>query len=132
MTRPLEIVTEVPDENSVKRAVIQFLLYKGYFVLRINSGAAAGEYEDKQGQVKKRFMRFVQWHARGVTFKEGQAGTSDLLAIKEGHPPLAIETKRLGNTPSDAQRRFMAEWESYGGRAIVAYSVTDVEKALNQ
>lgn len=132
MTKPLELITEVPDENSVKRAVIQFLLYKGYFVLRINSGAAAGEYEDKKGNIKKRFLRFVQWFAGGATFKEGQAGVADLLAFQKGYPPLAIETKRPGNTPTEAQKRFLAVWAEHGGVWCVAESVADVERALSE
>lgn len=132
MSNPLEIVTEVPTENQIKNAIIQFLLLNGFLVLRVNSGAAAGQYQDQQGRTKKRFMRFCQWFSQGVTFKEGQAGVSDILAIREGCPPIAIETKRPGNMPTDAQKRFIAAWAEHGGVAIVAESVTDVERVLSQ
>lgn len=132
MTKPLEIVTEVPSENAIKKAIIEYLIYKGYLVLRVNSGAALGQYEDKQGQVKKRFLRFVQYFAQGLTFKEGQAGVSDLLAFKEGQNPLAIETKVPGKKATEAQDRFMTAWAEHGGVWCVAESVDDVERVLSQ
>lgn len=132
MTNQLELVTEIPTENQIKKAIIEYLVYRGWLVLRINSGAAAGQYEDKQGHTKKRFMRFVHWHALGVTFIEGQAGVSDLLAIHQDRPPLIIETKRPGKTPTEAQKRFMAAWAEHGGDWVVAESVDDVQEALSQ
>lgn len=133
----LEIVTPVPTENDIKRAIIQYLILKGCLVLRVNSGAAMGQYEDKKGNVKKRFMRFSQWYAGGVTFEEGQAGVSDILALwlppKGPSKLLAIETKTPARRfeVTDAQRRFMAEIEARGGMAIVASSVDDLIKALD-
>lgn len=127
MSKALEVITDVPTENQIKNAIIQFLTIKGYLVLRVNSGAAAGEYEDKQGHTRKRFMRFVQYFAAGLTFKEGQAGVSDILAFKEGQTPLAIETKVPGKKATEAQERFMAEWVRAGGVAIVATGIQDIE-----
>lgn len=130
MTNQLEIVTPVPTENDIKRAIIQYLILKGCLVLRVNSGGAMGQYEDKQGQVKKRFLRFIQWFAGGVTFKEGQAGVSDILAIYQGRP-IAIETKRHGNTTTEAQKRFLGTWAEHGGLWCVAESVNDVQQAFD-
>lgn len=129
----LKLVSEVPTENQIKLAIIQFLILKGALVLRVNSGAAAGEYQDQQGRTRKRFLRFTQWYAQGLSFEEGQAGVSDVLAIL---PPWAskvgqllfvvVECKVPGNTPTVAQRRFMAEVEARGGTAIVATGVDDL------
>lgn len=125
----LKLVSEVPTENQIKRAIISYLLYKGCLVLRVNSGAAKGQYKDRRGNVKERFMRFTQWFTSGLTFKEGQAGVADILAIHNGLP-VAIETKRPGNTPTPAQQRFLDEWTAHGGVSIVAQSVEDVQKVL--
>lgn len=131
----LKLVSEVPTENQIKRAIISYLLYKGCLVLRVNSGAAKGQYKDRRGNVKERFMRFTQWHSSGVTFTEGQAGVSDILALWPNPESgdcwlLAIETKRPGNTPTPAQQRFLDEWTAHGGVSIVAQSVEDVQKVL--
>jgi hypothetical protein len=136
MTR-LKLISEIPDENSIKQAIIAYLIYRGCLVLRVNSGAVTGQYEDKKGHIKERFMRFVHWQAPGVAYKEGKAGVSDILALypdPNGGPCrfLAIETKRPGNTPTPAQERFLAEWQQRGGIALVAESVEDVEAALDQ
>lgn len=125
MSKALELTTEVPTENQIRNAIIEFLIYHGFLVIRINSGAAATTENGK-----RRFVSFVKWWAAG----EGPrtAGVSDLLCFKPGKKPLAIETKRPGNTPTEAQRRFMEEWERYGGLVLVAESVTDVEKVIGE
>lgn len=121
----------LPDENAIKRAIIQYLLYRGALVLRVNSGAAMGQYHDKQGRAKQRFLRFSQWYASGISFKEGQTGVSDILAIID-KVLIAIETKAPNRKDevTEAQRRFLDEVERRGGLAIVASSVADVEAAL--
>lgn len=126
----LELVAPVPDENSVKRDIIAFLVYQGAVVLRINSGAVKGKYEDKQGNIKERFMRFVQWFALGVTDKEGRAGVSDILALLRDGRTLIVEAKRQGNTPTPAQERFMEEVRKRGHLVIAADCLEDVEQAL--
>lgn len=133
----LDLVAPVPDENSVKRAVIAYLLYRGCLVLRVNSGAAAGQYQDQQGNVRKRFLRFAHWYAGGISEKEGRAGISDIIALwlnpDDGVSRLiAVETKtpQRKDEVTDAQRRFMAEVERRGGIAVVASDVSDVQAAL--
>lgn len=143
----LELVAPVPDENAIKKSIIQFLVYKGAIVLKINSGAAAGQYQDKQGYTKKRYVEFVHWYAQGVSFNEGKAGVSDILALLPlggglspfGDPQglyrfvfIVIETKtpQRKDEVTEAQRRFMAEVEARGGIAIIATGIEDVEAAL--
>lgn len=125
MSKPLEIVTEVPTENQIRNAIAEYLIYDGWLVIRINSGAAVVTENNK-----RRFVSFVKWMSLGQGTQT--AGVSDLLCIKAGHPPIVIETKRPGNTPTEAQKRFMAQWEAHGGVALVAESVADVERILNQ
>lgn len=126
----LELVTPVPDENTIKRNIISFLVYQGAVVLRINSGAVKGKYEDKYGNLKERFMRFVQWFALGVSDKEGRSGVSDILALLRDGRTLIVEAKRPGKTPTPAQEKFMEEVRQRGHLVITADSVEDVEKAL--
>lgn len=134
----LELVTPVPDENSIKKDVIAFLVYKGAMVLKVNSGAAAGQYQNKQGYTRKRYVEFVHWYAQGISYDEGKAGVSDILALLPLENGLyrfvfiVVETKtpQRKDEVTEAQRRFMAEVEARGGLAVVATSIEDVEKAL--
>jgi len=121
------------SENNLKRAVIDYLVRVGALVIRVNSGAVNGEYQNRSGQTKTRFFRFAQWFGLGVSISEGQAGISDILALIPADPvaiPIAIETKLPGNKPTLSQERFMAEWRQRGGVVVVAYSVDDVIEAI--
>ena len=127
------------DENQVKRSIIDYLVLTGWLVLRINSGAYAGEHTDKQGQTRKRFLRFVKWFAGGIEDKDGKAGVSDILALHPSGPNgqpviLAVETKRPGKAAnvSEAQKRFLAQWADHGGVWLVAEDVEDVILGLSQ
>jgi len=125
MTKPLELVSEIPTENEIRNAIAEYLAYDGWLVMRVNSGAAVTTENGK-----RRFVQFIKWMVLGAGVQT--AGVADLLAIRSGQPPLAIETKRPGNVPTEAQRRFMAEWERHGGKAIVASSVDDVQEAIGE
>lgn len=130
----LELVTPVPapDENAVKNAVIQYLTLIGALVLRVNSGAVKGKYEDKQGRIKSRFWWVSHWFAGGISFDEGKAGISDILCLLPSGKFVAVETKtpQRKDEVTEAQRRFMAEVEARGGISIVATGVEDVQEAL--
>lgn len=134
MTKPLEIVTgevarrgQVPTENEIRNAIAEYLVYNHWLVLRVNSGAAVTVENGK-----RRFVSFVKWSVLGENPQT--AGVSDLLALHPdpAYKPLAIECKRPGNTTTEAQERFMAAWTEHGGIAVVAQSIDDVKKALNQ
>lgn len=114
-------------ENDIRNACADYLQYQGFLVLRVNSGAAVVIENGK-----RRFINYVKYFALGDVPQT--AGVSDLLAI---HPdparkPIACECKMPGNTPTEAQRRFMAQWEKHGGRAVVASSVNDIERILSE
>lgn len=114
------------SENDIRNACAEWLIYDGWLVLRINSGAAT--VKDEKG--KRRWMWFTKWMALGEGTQT--AGVSDLLCLKPSQPPLVVEAKVPGNTPTEAQRRFMAQWEAHGGKAVVAYSIEDVERVLSE
>jgi hypothetical protein len=109
------------SENEIRNACAEWLLYHGWLVLRINSGAAVSE--NAAGKV--RFVSFSKWQVLGDDVHTD--GISDLLAIHPDYPPLVIEAKMKGNHPTPAQLRFMAAWEAAGGRAIVARGIGDIE-----
>lgn len=112
-------------ENEVKRAILEYLLYNRWLVLRINSGGVTGEHNGK-----KRFVRFCYWQHLGTD--ESSAGISDILAIKEGFPALCVECKAPGKLAavSVAQDRFLAAWRQSGGVSLVCESVEDLVYGL--
>lgn len=111
-------------ENEVKRAILEYLLYNRWLVLRINSGGVTGEHNGK-----KRFVRFCYWQHLGTD--ENSAGIADILAVKDGQF-LAVECKAPGKRGAlrVAQDQFLAAWTQHGGIAIVAESVEDVVMGL--
>lgn len=112
------------SENEIRNACADWLLFHHWLVLRINSGAATSEGAGG----KLRFVSFNRWQTLGIDPQT--AGVSDLICFKAGCPPLAVEAKMKGNTPTPAQLRFMAAWEAAGGVSIVAHSVDDLEAVL--
>lgn len=101
-------------ESELVKSILEYLVWKKIFAWRNNTGAVVAENKGK-----KRFFRF------------GLVGSADILAIL---PPngrlLAIECKREGNVPTEAQRRFLEQIKASGGLATVVYSLADVEEAL--
>lgn len=87
---------------------MQYLRFKGYFILRLNSGAIR--------TVKNDLIRLAP------------AGTPDILAIKQGGCTF-IEVKRNKKLkPTALQLAKMDELRGYGARCLVASSVEDLEK----
>jgi len=115
------------SENDVKNAIIDYLLYRGALVLRINSGAAIGDADNG----KRRFLSFVRWFVPGLTRDEQGRGVSDILGLWQGRW-LAIETKAPGkrDNVTAAQARFLEEVRARGGIGIVAESIDDVAGVL--
>ena len=98
------------SEAEVQKAIIQFLKLKGIFVYRQNAGAF------KVGD------RFVSM---------GKVGIADVICITHGGKYTAIEVK----TPkkgvlSPAQVEFLRDVRKAGGIAMVATSVDDVVRLL--
>lgn len=107
------------SEHDLQNAIFDLLVYNGWLVVRINSGAAVGANNGI-----KRFIRFVTWQVLGMG--KQSAGVSDLLAFRDG-VLLAIEVKRPGKKASDAQREFLQAVRDRDGMTLVADSVESVE-----
>lgn len=106
-------------ESSLVKQIIQYLNYIGHYVWRVNTGAFAGQYTNKQGVRKTRFIQF------------GKKGMSDILGIhKDTGQLIAIECKVGNNKPSQFQKDFLEDIKSRNGIAILAYKLEDVSEVL--
>lgn len=112
-------------EADVLQAILEYLVWRGAVVLRVNSGAVMARAEG----LTPRFIRFVRWFApaSGMSKAAGD-GCSDILACWNGKF-LAVETKRPGrkHKVTAAQRAFLDAVTAAGGYALVADCVEDVE-----
>lgn len=99
--------------NNVTAAIIQYLRMIGGLAWRNNTGSFVGEYTDRQGETRRRFVRY------------GEKGSGDVLALHRGKF-YSIEVK----TGRDKLRPEQAAWieavNEAGGCAFVAYSIDDV------
>ncbi|MDQ2831836.1 MAG: VRR-NUC domain-containing protein [Chloroflexota bacterium] len=102
-TRPPAI-----PERAIQAAIIEYLRWRGFYVQRLNSGAARVE--------------------SGHLIRMAAAGTPDVLAIKDGRA-LFVEVKRPGNKPTALQQAMMETLRGYGARCLVATSVEDLHAA---
>lgn len=109
------------SEADVQRAVLDYLIWAGAIVIRVNSGAARPERADGS----RGYVPYNRWQALGLD--EQTAGISDVLALL-GNVFLAIEVKRPGKTATPAQLRFLAEWTARGGVGVV---VDDVQQLID-
>lgn len=99
----------VVTEADALRQISGYLLTKGYFFWRNNTGAFVGDYKGKS-----RFVRY------------GHKGSGDILGLTKEGKFFSIEVKRKGKKASPDQNRFMTEVLLSKGIAFVAYSVDDV------
>lgn len=111
-------------EKHIQQAICQYLVYAGFLVLRVNSGAAKGEYKGV-----KRFLRFVWWQVLGM--ERSSRGVADVLALKDGRL-WAIEVKRPGKSASKDQVKFVTAVLERGGVGLVAHSVEEVQEAVER
>lgn len=113
MGRQTIFIMEEATEKQIQNSIIDYLLLKGHFVWRNNSGVVQAQYKGKTRM----------WRA-------GVRGGSDILGIcKSGGKFIAIECKKKGNTTTFIQDEFLRKIKELGGYAIIAYSIEDVEKA---
>ena len=111
-------------EAGAVAAIIEYLLYRGCLVIRVNSGAV--QPKDNGGS---RFIAFNRWQARGLPAQT--AGVADILALAGGQF-FVIEVKAPGrrHKTTEAQRRFLAECAARGAVCVIACGIEDVERAL--
>ena len=107
-------------EKDVQAAVMDYLRLHGVFVVRINSGAFAGEYKGR-----KRFVRF-----------NSEPGCADLLCVFPDGRFGALEVKRIGwkFRPNDAheaeQAAFLATVRQRGGIGEFVTGIDDVRRVM--
>jgi hypothetical protein len=113
--------TKLPPvaERDVLKACLDYLALRGWLAWRNNTGAFAGTHNGK-----RRFVRF------------GMPGASDILGLIPNAPDgrcgvfLAIETKRPGKPPTEAQDAFLANVRAAGGVALVVHSLDELIQGL--
>lgn len=114
-------------ETDVVGSLFDWLVWRGFLVLRINSGAFVGEHAGK-----RRYVQFVRWQVLGRDISA--AGVLDILAIAplDNGRLIAIEAKRPGklDNVSDEQSAFLMAVINRGGVGIVADSIETLERAL--
>lgn len=106
MPKPLQ-----PTEHEIQAGILEYLLARGYYVWRNNSGGfRKGDY-------------FV---------KVGKKGSADIIGIhRDGSGRfLAIEVKRPGGKATPEQLEFIGAINMAGGKAFVAHSVDEVINEL--
>lgn len=102
-------------EKVIENAILEYLAHRDILAFKIKS---QGTFDP----TLKKFRRPSKYYKRGV---------ADILGIYK-QMPLAIEVKSEKGRLSIHQKMFLQEFKSYGGIAIVARSVEDVEKLLGE
>jgi hypothetical protein len=99
-------------EGAVVKACLDYLEIQDIFAWRNNTGALRDR--------RNRLVRF------------GKTGSADILGILPSGKMLAVECKDRYNTLTDEQKKFLTEISHNGGCAIIAWSVDDLIKGLQQ
>ena len=112
-----------PLEKDIQTAILDYLLMRGHFAWRQNTGGIPLHGEGKEG-------RFRPAPVRGVSDILGVAGEPRKQAIDCATVPrkgtfFAVEVKRPGKKPTADQLKFLNDVLSHGGVGIVATSVDD-------
>lgn len=100
-------------ESDILRDCLLWLKLHGAFCWRQNQGAISGEHNGK-----RRFLRFTSMQ-----------GVSDILGIlKPSGRLLAVECKRPGKHPTVEQAAFLEMIRQFGGVAICAHGIDELER----
>ena len=104
-------------ETELVRLCIAYLSLRDHYVWRNNTVVTRSCYTNKAGIRSDRM-----WRA-------GMKGSSDILGVTKDGKFLAVECKIGKNKPTPIQEEFLLSIRGRGGIAIVAYDITDLEKA---
>lgn len=118
----LETLRRAIPESSVQATIRDYLVLRGAVVIRLNSGVMP----TPDGE--RRFAANT-WYAPG--HRQETAGAPDLIVLLRG-TAFAVEVKRHGGRQSQAQREFQAAWEAAGGWYMVASSLDDVVREIEE
>lgn len=106
-------------EGAVKKAVLEYLVLRGAYALRINVAPVFGSYTSKKTGKTKR------WAIQAVP-----RGTPDIIGCYRGKF-IAVECKAT-TAPTDAQRETAKIITDRGGWFAFACSTAEVEELLNR
>lgn len=104
-------------EAGFQKAVAEYLLLKGFTVMRVNSSAMTAE--------SGTFLRSYYVYGRGN--KDASSGFPDLIAFK-GDKFIVIETKAKNGKLRDSQKSFKEFWE---GRKHQYNVVSKLDELIN-
>lgn len=113
-----------PSESSIQSAIMDWLIWQKYLIVRANGGAMKAQNKDGS----ERHVRFGYWSALGDT--DNTKGVSDILACSPDGVFCAFEVKVPGKEATEPQSRFLKEVEKRDGIFGVVTSIDDVEKLL--
>ena len=110
-----------PTEHEIQTQIMNYLQYKGYYVMRLNTGMIENKY--------------------GGRIRLSPAGTPDIMAFKRnpenqvddidtGIELLFIEVKRPKNSPTRLQEMKMEELSSFGAKCLVVHSLEEIIEEL--
>lgn len=111
-----------PSEATIQNAILRYLAMNPLIAWanRFNTGAAVVESQDANGATRRRYIRYAF------------PGCSDILGQLIDGRFLAVEVKAKGNKATEEQAAFLAKVAKAGGVAILAYSIDDVQTALER
>ena len=104
------------NETELVKAIREYLGWRQAVTIRVNSGMKVIKSDESGGKDR--------------VFKGAESGTSDIIACVGGRY-VAIEAKMPGNKPTRAQQDFLDSVRNFGGIAIVAYNLDDVDAGLD-
>lgn len=103
------------SEKQIENQILSWLKMKGIMAWKVKT---VGTFDQKLGK----FRKPSAWYRKGV---------ADIIGIYKGKP-LAIEVKSKTGSLAPHQREFLEEFAREGGIAMMARSVEQVEKVLNE
>lgn len=115
-----------PNETDILKLISDWLCLMKIPHWRINSGACTGEYINKQGIIKKRFIQFIR-----ILFPDDEGlKFPDLQLIYKGETAY-IEIKRLGKHKDDpGQDDFLRMIIKNGGYAAKVQTLEDIQDII--
>jgi Holliday junction resolvase len=121
------------EEGLTQDKIIERLREEGFLVMRINSGRRGKIAFNRWYMPIPDDMSVIdQEYYEMLCKKSHTGGVSDLIALREGIPPLFIETKSKKGKPSKNQKMFLLAVELCGGIRVVPHSIEEFEMELNK
>lgn len=100
-------MSQVVRESDIQRSILDYLQLRKFIAFKYNST----QYGIRDG--------------KSFAFKSGNVGVSDILACSPSGKFVAIEVKKPGGKPSDAQVAFINQVSKQGGIAAICYSLDE-------